>query len=230
MNLRGKFTTLRGRLVQLHQRQARRLPGADRRPGRRAARGAEAPQHAPGAPALPRLQARLQDHRLAGLRPAGPAPRDRQPVRRHPGADRRLPEAAGRELPAGIHVRDRARARRACRRRPSPPRPPSSLSYAAFFSARCSAGFSRLPRFIAVLTSADVRERLREVAEEALRRRGRIPRRAGRRRWRGRPGARTARAPRPSGPAGTGCRRARSCRRGTRPRPAAGRRRDSCVR
>ena len=36
---------------------------------------AEPPQRPPGARALPHLQARLQDHRFAGLRPAGPAPR-----------------------------------------------------------------------------------------------------------------------------------------------------------
>ena len=38
MNLRGTFTTARRRLVRVPQRQARGLPGADRRPGRRAAR------------------------------------------------------------------------------------------------------------------------------------------------------------------------------------------------
>jgi catechol 1,2-dioxygenase len=90
MNLRGRFTTLAGRLVQLPQREARRLSGADRGPDRRAAARAEAAQHAPGAPALPDPQARLQDHRLAGLRPGRPAPRDRLAVRRDARVDRQL--------------------------------------------------------------------------------------------------------------------------------------------
>ena len=104
-------------------------------------------------------------------------------------------------------------------------RPPRRRCYqAAFFSARCSAGFSRSYEVHRGVDQRDVGEGLGEVAEHAPPCRvvllGEQADVVGERR----PGGRRARAPRPSAPAGTGCRRARSCRRGTRPRPAAGRR------
>src|SRR5204863_7498809 len=61
-----------------------------------------------GARAFPDPQAGIQDHRLAGLRSAGSAPRDRFAVRRDEGADRQLREE-GRGLRACLHVRARAR-------------------------------------------------------------------------------------------------------------------------
>src|SRR3989442_583996 len=96
----------RARRLQLPQRQARGLPGADRRADRRAVACPGAAQLPPGAPPLPHPQAGLQDDRLAGLRPGRSASRNRQPVRRHPGPDRRLPEER-RRIFARIHVHPR---------------------------------------------------------------------------------------------------------------------------
>ena len=73
----------------------------------------------------------------------------------------------------------------------------------------------------------DVRERLREVADQARRPACRTPRRAARRRCAARAAARTAVARRPGGRSARRRRPARSCRPGMRPRPPAGRRRPS---
>ena len=71
----------------------------------------------------------------------------------------------------------------------------------------------------------DVGERLREVAEQPVRRAGRTPRQQADVVAQRRAAARTAPRPRRGGPAARGCRPARTCRPGTRPRRAAGRRR-----
>ena len=79
-----------GRPHRFPQREAGRLSDPDRRSGRRAVARRGPAQYAPGASALPRLQAGLQDADLANLRSRGQEHRNRRAIRRHPAFDRQL--------------------------------------------------------------------------------------------------------------------------------------------
>ena len=113
------FHHARRRLVQLPQREARRLSGADRRSHRRAARGRRS------ATTSARRTCTSSSTRAAS-RPSprrsttrGSAPRDRSPVRRDKGADRQFRRKA-RTATTLEFTSPRARRKRGGRRRRSP--------------------------------------------------------------------------------------------------------------
>ena len=93
MNLRGKFMTDRDGHFWFRSIKPAGYPIPIEGPVGDLLARRQAPQFPSGAPALPHLQGRLQDADLADLLQRRRQARDRRAVRRHQGADRRLPQA-----------------------------------------------------------------------------------------------------------------------------------------